>query len=212
MGKKYFFIAIGILAIPVAIFFVLNQAKQNYKSLPIFGERYLSDKNDTIYYQVPHFSVTDQTGATVNSQNLSNNIVVASFFFATCTDVCPTMNRRLQSVYDKVKQFEEVKFFSFSVDPKNDTTEALLEYSKKYNANPQNWLFCRTENNEQVVKIGQGFLLPVSIEDETIDHSQQFILIDKQRRIRGIYNSLQDSELKRLTDEIKVLLYEYYKN
>lgn len=212
MSRKSFYIAIGIFVVPIAIFFILKFSKQNYKTLPIFGERIFDVvTNDTLYYQVPHFEVTDQTGKTIKSKNLSNHIILASLFFASCKDVCPTMNRRLKSVYDKVKEFEEVKFISFTVDPKNDTTEVLANYAAKYNADSEKWHFCRTENETEVLRLAQQFLLPVSIEDETIDHSQQFILLDKQRRIRGIYNSFDDADLKRLNDEIRVLLYEYHK-
>lgn len=214
MAKKQFLMAIGILAVPVAIFFILNKAKQNYNLLPILGERIAPDgKNikDTIFYQVPNFKVTDQSANQLSLSDFNGNILVVNFFFASCQDVCPTMNRRLETVYDKAKEYAEVKFLSLSVDPLNDTLTVLKNYSTRFNANPAIWHFARTATNEEIVKIGRGFLLPVSIEDKTIDHSQQFILIDKQRRIRGIYNSTEDAELKRLNDEIKVLLYEYHK-
>jgi protein SCO1/2 len=214
MRKKHFFIAISILVVPIAIFFVLNQAKHSFTTLPILGERIPpngTDIQDTIYYQVPSFQVWDQTGKQLTINSFDNSIVIASFFFARCTDVCPTLNRRLKSVYDKMKEYAEVQFVSFSVDPINDSVEVLAEYSKRYEADPNIWHFVTTKNQEDVVKIGQGFLLPVSIEDKTIDHSQQLILMDKSKRIRGFYDSFDDSELKRLTEDIRVLLYEYHK-
>lgn len=214
MGKKHFFIAIGILVVPIAIFFILNQAKHSFGTLPILGERIPPDGvtiKDTIYYQVPPFEMWDQTGKKLNSKDFDGYIIVASFFFASCTDVCPTLNRRLKTVYDKMKDFAEVKFISFSVDPINDSVEVLADYGKKYDANPAIWHFTTTKSQEEVVKIGQGFLLPVSIEDKTIDHSQQLILMDKSKRIRGFYDSFDDAELKRLNEDIRVLLYEYHK-
>lgn len=207
--RKSFIIAIGILSIPIAIFFILSKAKQNFNQLPIFGEKYLNG-NDTVYYAIKDFTVTDQLGKTITLKSLNNNIFIANFFFASCKDVCPTMNRRIKTIYDKAKEFSEVKFISFSVDPTNDTTEVLNNYAKRFEADPKIWHFTRTNTEEEMVKIGQGFLLPVSIEDKTIDHSQQLLLIDKEGRIRGIYNSADDSELYRLDDEIKVLLYEYH--
>ncbi|NDC31174.1 MAG: hypothetical protein EBZ58_09625 [Bacteroidetes bacterium] len=63
---------------------------------------------------------------------------------------------------------------------------------------------------EATSKIGQGFLLPISKEDKTIDHSQQLILVDKEKHIRGVYNSFDEEDMKRLNDELKVLLYEYH--
>ena len=192
MKKKGFFIATGLLVVPVVIFYMLNAGSQNFKKLGYLGERISPDGigiKDTIYYTVPDFSGIDQSGDTLNSNDLTNNVFVANFFFASCKDVCPSMNRRLQKkVYDRFKEFAEVKFVSFTVDPTNDSTQVLLAYSKRFNADPKIWHFVNA-GNEGVFEIGQGMLLPVSIEDKTIDHSQQLILIDKAKHIRGVYDS-----------------------
>lgn len=213
MKKKGFFIATGLLVVPVVIFYMLNAGSQNFKKLGYLGERISPDGigiKDTIYYTVPDFSGIDQSGDTLNSNDLTNNVFVANFFFASCKDVCPSMNRRLQKkVYDRFKEFAEVKFVSFTVDPTNDSTQVLLAYSKRFNADPKIWHFVNA-GNEGVFGIGQGMLLPVSIEDKTIDHSQQLILIDKAKHIRGVYDSGSDIDLKHLEEDIKVLLYEYH--
>ncbi|MCF8426157.1 MAG: SCO family protein [Bacteroidia bacterium] len=212
MKRKGFWIATGLLVVPVAIFYILSAGTHHFKSLPIYGERIPPNGNDikdTIFYQIPDYFVKDQSGVTISSQSFQNSIYVANFFFASCKDVCPTMNRRLAQVYDKYREFAEVQFISFTVDPKNDTLEVLEAYAKKYNADPKIWHFGRAEK-EALLQIGQGFLLPVSIEDKTIDHSQQFILVDKEKHIRGIYDSFSDVEIKRLEEDIKVLLYEYH--
>jgi protein SCO1/2 len=212
MNRKSFWIAIGLLVVPVAFFFVLRASKQKYKHLPHFGEKIEpngKDIKDTIFYQIPEFSVTDQNGKELKSSMLTDNIVIANFFFASCKDICPQMNQNLADFYKKAKEWSEVKFVSFTVDPDNDSTEVLANYAKAYKADNHIWHFCRTDK-ENLFKIGQGFLLPVSIEDKTIDHSQQVLLIDKSRHIRGIYNGLDLNDMKRLNDELKVLLYEYH--
>lgn len=213
MKRKGFWIATGLLVVPVVIFYMLSAGSHNFGSLPIYGERIPPDgvnQKDTIYYQIPNFELVDQSGKTLTLQSFDDKIFVANFFFASCQDVCPTMNRRLARVYEKYKEFAEIHFLSFSVDPANDTVPVLAEYAKKYQADPKIWHFARTKNYEDVFKIGQGFLLPVSQEDKTIDHSQQLIIIDKQKRIRGVYDSFSDVELKRLEEDLKVLLYEYH--
>ncbi len=212
MKKKGFFIATGLLVVPVVIFYMLNAGSQNFKKLGYLGERIAPDGigiKDTIYYSVPDFMGIDQSGDTLHSNDLSNNVFVANFFFASCKDVCPSMNRRLKIVYDRFKEFAEVKFVSFTVDPANDSTQVLLNYSKKFDADPKIWHFVNAGKNG-VFDIGQGMLLPVSIEDKTIDHSQQLILIDKSKHIRGVYDSGSDIDIKHLEEDIKVLLYEYH--
>lgn len=231
MKRKHFVLSISILIIPVAIFYMLNTGKQNYASLPIYGERIEPDgitTKDTIYYNIPNFEVTNQYGETVNQSTLNDGIYLANFFFATCKDVCPSMNRRVKEVYNEMQELAAknaalakdknmevtqtpVKFISFTVDPDNDSVAVLANYAKRFEITGNNWHFVTT-SKENMFKIGRGFLLPVSIEDKTVDHSQQILLVDKQNRIRGVYDALDDAEMKRLKGEIKVLLYEYNPN
>jgi len=190
MKRKGFWIATGLLVVPVVIFYMLSAGSHNFTTLPIYGERIPPDGNtqkDTIYYQIPNFEVTDQTGKQLNLQSF-----------------------RLAKIYEKYKEFAEIHFLSFTVDPMNDSVPVLAEYAKHYNADAKIWHFAKANSNEDIFKIGQGFLLPVSKEDKTIDHSQQLIIIDKEKRIRGVYDSFSDVELKRLEEDLKVLLYEYH--
>ncbi|MDZ4666664.1 MAG: SCO family protein [bacterium] len=213
MKRKGFWITMGLLVVPLVIFTLLNLGTQNFKTLPFYGERIPPNGNtqlDTIYHKIPNFSVVDQNNKSLSLSDFDNSIFVANFFFASCKDVCPTMNRRLSKVYDKYKEFAEVEFISFTVDPMNDSVPVLLNYAKKYKADPKIWHFVRSSNVD-LFGIGRGFLLPVSIEDKTIDHSQQLILVDKEKRIRGVYDSFSDVEIQRLEEDIKVLLYEYHR-
>jgi len=213
MKRTGFFIATGLLIVPVVIFYFLSAGTHNFTTLPYLGERIPPDgisQKDTIYYTIPEFEGIDQLGKTVSSKDLDNNIFIANFFFASCPDVCPTMNRRLAKVYDKLKEFAEVKFVSFTVDPNNDNASVLNAYASKYKADPKIWHFVNV-GDSGVFEVGKGMLLPISIEDKTIDHSQQLILIDKAKHIRGVYDSGSDADLKLLEEDVKVLLYEYHK-
>ncbi|MCX6186550.1 MAG: SCO family protein [Bacteroidetes bacterium] len=210
--KKSFYIAAGVILIPVLIYFLLKAGNTNFKRLPYLGERIAPDgvnQKDTLYYTIPDFDVTDQSGKKLSLKSFDNKIFIANFFFASCKEVCPAMNKKLALIYDKFKEFSEIEFISFTVDPENDSITVLADYAKKYKADPKIWHFTNTNMNA-TCKIGQGFLLPVSNEDKTIDHSQQLILVDKEKHIRGVYNSFDEEDMKRLNDELKVLLYEYH--
>ena len=214
MKRKNFFIAISVIIIPVLIYFIGRAGKQKYTSLPFYGERVLpSGSTDTVFYTIPDFNLTSQSGEPVSQKTFDNSIYIANFFFASCKDVCPKMNAKVQSVYSKVleQHYEEVKFISFSVDPLNDTVSVIAAYAKKFNADPKKWFFA-TGTKEAIAKTGSGFLLPVSMEDTTIDHSQNLILVDKKNHIRGIYDGLDELEIKRLNEDLKVLLYEYHRS
>lgn len=216
MKKKIsFYLAIAIFVVPLFIYFIGRTGKNNFKPLPYFGEKILPDGNqikDTIYYTVPDFKLVSQRGDTISQITFSNSIYITNFFFASCKDVCPKMNAKIETVYKKIadSKINGVKFLSITVDPKNDSVQALMNYSKKFHANPNIWYFA-TGNKEAIMKAGSGFLLSVSIEDSTIDHSQQVLLIDKQNHLRGYYDGLDDLDISRLNEDIKVLLYEYSK-
>ena len=214
MKRKNFYVAIAVIIIPVLLYLLGRVGKQNYNHLPFIGEKIPpngADIKDTIFYTVPDFSVTSQTGKTITQKTFDNSIYIVNFFFTSCKDVCPKMNAKVETVYKKVleQNFSEVKFISFSVDPERDSVPVLAAYAKKFNANPERWIFA-TGTKEAIVKAGRGFLLPVSMEDTTIDHSENLMLIDKKNHIRGIYDGLDEIEIKRLNDDIKMLLYEYH--
>jgi len=213
--RLVFLVALSIIIVPLILYFIARTGRQNYNGLPYFGERIPpngAEIKDTIFYTIPDFKVISQTGDSVSQKTFSSTIYIANFFFTSCKDVCPKMNKKLETVYKKAveQKYEDVKFISFSVDPENDSVPALAVYAKKFNADPKKWYFVTgTKNN--IFKTGQGFLLPVSIEDTTIDHSENLILVDKKNHIRGIYDGLDEIEIKRLNEELKVLLYEYHK-
>ena len=214
MKRKNFFIAISVIIIPVLIYFIGRAGKQKFNSLPFYGEKVLTEgSKDTLFYVVPDFKVTSQTGESVSQKTFDNNIYIANFFFATCKDVCPKMNAKVESIYKKVieQNYAEVKFISFTVDPINDSVPILAAYAKKFHADAHKWYFV-TGTKEAIVNAGRGFLLPVSMEDTTIDHSENLMLVDKKNHIRGVYDGLDEVEIKRLNEDLKVLLYEYHKS
>ncbi len=218
VSRKSFYVAISVLLLPIFIFILLNTGKPKYQKLPIYGERIPPDGmdiKDTIFHVIPDFSVTNQSGIVITKNDLNDCVYIANFFFASCQDICPKMNAELELIYNKLnskkleeKKYSTVKFISFTVDPVNDSVSVLADYAKKFNADSKIWHFCVT-SQDSLLKIGSGFLLPVSKEDKTIDHSQQLILVDKNHHIRGVYDGLNKKETERLYDELKVLLTEY---
>lgn len=210
--KKSSFVVLGLIVVPILIYWLLSYSKQNFKSLPFYGERFVADESkplDTTYYAVPDFNLIAQTGESISQKNLAGHIYIANFFFASCENVCPKMNAKVETVYNSLKEFSEIKFISHTVDPANDSVAVLKEYAQKFHADPSIWYFV-TGTKEDIYKAGQGYLLPVSIEDKSVDHSQQLILVDKEKHIRGIYDGLDDLEIRRLKEDVKMLLYDYH--
>jgi protein SCO1/2 len=210
-NKRTFFIAMGLISVPLLILWVLSYSKQNFNTLQYYGPKKPSETiaSDTEYYQLPPFQFINQLGDTFTDKYFDDYMFVANFFYATCPDVCPLMNAKLATVYDRMKEFSEVKFLSITIDPENDTVDVLRKYASQFNADPAIWKFATATTTEIDAAVA-GFLEPVLAgEDKTIHHSQQLILVDKNKHIRGVYDGLSDLDIKKLREEIKVLLYDY---
>lgn len=221
-NNKAFWIAIGVLLVPVAIFFLLNTGTNQYGRLPIYGNRIPPDgagQTDTLYVDtVPDFTLTNQEGKTITKKDFENFIYVANFFFTNCEGACPRLSHedslivhRIQQRAKENKEFEQVKFLSITVDPERDSVPVLAAYARRFDADSKIWHMC-TSSKEEILKLNRGFLLPLEADGTIIDeitHSQRFVLVDKQHRIRGDYDGLDPNETQRLFDEIKVLLLEY---
>lgn len=116
----------------------------------------------------------------------------------------------MEQVYYGTRSMPNVKFLSHTVDPDNDSVSVLAAYAKRFNAEPYRWHFVTGSKQELFDIAMKGYLVPVTKEDTTIDHSQNLILIDPWRRIRGYYDGLNEEDVKKLMDEIKVLQVEIY--
>lgn len=208
---KRILIILGILFLPCVFYLVLIQGKNHFRHLEIFGPKEAIAPGDTVYHTIPPFSFQNQEGRTVTDKDLQGKIYVANFFFATCPTICPKMNYNVKGVTDKYKADSLVKFLSFTVDPDKDSVQALAAYAKEQGADNNQWWFL-TGDKESIYSIARdGYLVPAAGGKTAADffHSQDLILIDKEKRIRGIYDGLDEADVKKLLDEIDVLEQEY---
>ncbi len=216
---------IAIIVLPVVLYFVLKQGTIVTGHVPILGEReYDGTKKDTIYHTVPQFKFTDQLGRPVTEKNFDGHIYIANFFFSTCKDVCPKMQGVVHSIYEKFcdttggKNADPIiRFISHTVDPETDTVAQLKRTSDALNINPNLW-YLVTGSKPDIYGLAQrGYLLPTG-EDPKIPadslkffHSQTLVLIDKEKRVRGAYDSYDPLDIGRLQDDVRMLMYEYKK-
>jgi protein SCO1/2 len=205
-------IVLSILIFPMIFFLILSKGKNNYKHLDFFGPKEVNASGDTAYFTVPDFRLVNQNGDTVSQKNLDGKIYVANFFFASCPGVCPKMTDEVKQVQDEFKKNNDVLFISHTVDPEHDSLPALKTFAEKHGADLTKWFFV-TGNRDSIYNLAiKGYLVPAA-QDARAEggflHSQDLLLVDKEKRIRGIYDSMEPEDIKRLKDEIKVLLYEY---
>jgi protein SCO1/2 len=218
--KKVFILFI-ILFLPSLIYLFFSTGRHNFIHLPIYGERegvntYTDSAGkthtDTIYHTIPPFKFTSQDGRVITDKTFEGKIYVANFFFATCQSICPKMNTGMLHVQERFKDYKGLMFLSHTVDPIHDSVPVLAEYAKKIHADTSNWFFV-TGDKKEIYELGvHSYLLPVG-EDALAEggfmHSQNLVLVDKEKRIRGMYDGTSVKALENLIDDIKTLVAEY---
>ncbi|NUM32090.1 MAG: SCO family protein [Bacteroidetes bacterium] len=210
MKKSYKYILLGIILIaPVVWGLIWKYSKTSYKKLPVFGD--IEMTGDTTPWVIPDFSFTNQNNQTVTQNDFKGKIYVANFFFTSCAEVCPRMNRNLFTIYEKYKSNQDLKFISHTVDPEFDSVEVLKQYAKKMHVDNNKWYFV-TGNKNQLYTLAIESYKAVAVsqnDDRDFIHSDKLVLVDKEKHIRGFYDSQDYKEILRLEDDLKILFKEY---
>ncbi|GIV26709.1 MAG: SCO family protein [Bacteroidia bacterium] len=212
--KKLQFLTLILLSI------ILSHCNQNKNSekkllLPIIGEKKISkvgDKVDTIYHTIGQFTLTNQYGETITDSIIKNKIYVADFFFATCQSICPKMSHQLKRVQDTFATKNDFLILSHTINPDHDTVEVLKIYGEKYGTIKGKWHLL-TGNKKHIYDLARYHYLVNADETEgegdLFIHSELFILVDKNKRIRGIYDGTDSLQVNQLIHDIRLLDKEY---
>jgi protein SCO1/2 len=197
-----------VKCIIVFFYFTSCTNKETHKlTLPVFGEKHISN-SDTIYHTVGGFTFTNQFNDNVSESTIKNKIYVADFFFATCQSICPQMSTNLKLVQEAFKTDSDILILCHTVNPMHDTVEVLNSYAQNYGAIKNKWHFL-TGNKKDIYKTARYDYLVNAFEDdgsaEGFLHSELLILVDKKQRIRGYYDGTNETEVKKLIEDIKVL-------
>jgi len=187
--------------------------KPKNKILPVYGHREPVTKTvngktitDTIYQTIPEFQFVNQYGKTITNKSLDGSIYVADFF-STCPSICPPMHRNMLKVYNEFKGGNNVKFISHTIDPKHDSVAVLRDYADKLGIKGNTWWLLQGDK-EATYNLAKSYLIAVKEDSQTpggFIHGGYFVLIDKQKRIRGTYNGVDPNEVPKLIADIKTL-------
>ncbi|MEY3648863.1 MAG: hypothetical protein RLZ13_1748 [Bacteroidota bacterium] len=178
--------------------------------LPILGERYVDDNQDTVYHNIADFAFVNQVGDTIRKEDMAGKIYVADFFFMTCPTICPIMKKEMLRVYEQFKGEPNFRILSHSIDPTHDTQAVLKDYAEKLGVpDAATWNFL-TGDQEKIFEIGQTSYMTTTMADELEPggflHSGAFLLVDQQGRIRGVYDGTKTEQVDRLLADIPKLL------
>lgn len=183
------------------------------QKLPYLGRaEYVGE--DTIFHTIADYKFLDQDSNWVTPQTFEDKIYVSDFFFTSCPTICPIMKTQMLRVYEKYKSNPQVGILSHTIDPEYDTVAVLREFARRLGVESEKWHFV-TGEKEDIYKIGQTSYLVTTIEDSSQPggflHSGAFVLIDKERRLRGIYDGTKAEKVALLLEDIDILLKEYEK-
>ena len=162
------------------------------------------NKNHT----VADFSLTNQNGEAVTQEDYKNKIYVTDFFFTRCTTICPIMTDNMGKLQKKFLNDDDIKFLSLSVTPEIDSIPVLKEYATKKGVIDSKWNVT-TGSKKHIYELARkSYFAVVDHGDGGLQdfiHTTHFVLVDKKKQIRGIYDGTSDAEIKQLIDDIKIL-------
>lgn len=190
--------------------------------LPYLGRKEVIQKevngtsvSDTVYHTIGDFQFVDQDSMLVTPASFEGKIYVADFFFTSCPTICPVMKTQMLRVYEAFKNNPEVMILSHTIDPEYDTVALLKDFAVRLGVKDNSkWKFV-TGDKDQIYKVGQTRYMVSATEDPSEPggyvHSGAFILIDKEQRIRGIYDGTKEDQVDRLIQDIPRLFKSYEK-
>lgn len=189
---------------------IVASCSEKSEKLPYLGNSTVVNNVET-QHTIQDFSFLNQDSLVVTNDTFKNKIYIADFIFLRCPTICPVMNMELKRVYDTFKDNENVLFVSHTVDPENDTIPVLKAYSENLEVNPKKWHFLWGEQ-KAIFDIAKNSYFTQAYEDLDAPggyaHSGGFILVDKNRHIRGVYDGTNSVDVDRLIKEIVILLNE----
>jgi protein SCO1/2 len=205
---KKFFIVFGILSI--LIYIGIYSLLSPKKMLPIYSPRDINPElvDSTVQHigndhKIADFAFTNQNGKIITQKDYENTIYVADFFFTTCPTICPKMTDNMVWLQNQLKNNPEIKLLSFSVTPDIDTPEILKKYAIEKGVDDTRWNLV-TGNKKDIYYLARKSYLAVKTgkPEELYDmvHTENFILVDKNKRIRGFYDG---TNLDQPTDDPK---------
>ena len=203
-------------AFVVSSFYYVNKP---IETLPIYSPSMVSkelvEKNIQFikkYHKIKDFSMKNQNGETITQEFYNDKIYVADFFFTTCPTICPIMTENMGYIQEKTKNDSDILLLSFSVTPEIDSVEQLKKYALEKNVIDSKWNLV-TGNKKDIYNLARTSYLVAKTNGDggkyDMIHTENFVLVDKEKRIRGFYDGTNSKEMDQLLNDIKILKNSY---
>jgi len=212
---------LGVILLGIAaVFYIINEegSKRKIPILnpnevnPVLVDSSLQQKG--IGHFISGFSLTNQDGEIVNESIIKNKIVIADFFFTSCPSICPKMTSQLERVQKEFINDDRVMILSHTVWPERDSVPLLKDYALQYNAVKSKWMFLTGDKIHLYDLARKSYLVAPSLTDTNFTHgsendfvhTENFVLVDSKKRIRGYFDGTDSEEVDELILDIKTLL------
>ncbi len=213
--KDYKRFAIVFLIISIIIVTIIYNTLNVYQPLPIYQPAMVNEElvDSTIQYQrkyhkIADFSLINQNGKTITQNDYKDKIYVADFFFTTCLTICPIMTNHMAEIQKELINDNEVLLLSHSVTPDIDSVAQLKKYALEKGVIDAKWNLV-TGDKKQIYELARKSYLAVKDDGDggpfDMIHTENFMLIDKKRQIRGFYDGTNPEDIERLLEDIKIL-------
>jgi protein SCO1/2 len=198
----------------------IYQIKKPTKVLPVYQPAQVSKElvDSTVqyvkkYHTIANFALVNQNGDTITQENYKNKIYIADFFFTTCQTICPKMTHNMAQIQEVIKDDPEVMLLSHTVTPDIDTVAQLKRYALQKGVIDRKWNLV-TGDKKQIYNLARkSYLVAKDVPYNPYDlvHTENFVLVDKKKRIRGFYDGTDPEAIKQLLEDLKTLKQETYK-
>lgn len=206
---------LGIVAVAVGIGYQLLKPSDE---LRVFHPKDLDARlvdpavrNTKGEHHISDFALVDQLGRTITLADVKDRIIVADFFFTTCATICPKMTTQMERVQEAYKADDRVVILSHSVTPEMDSIPVLADYAALHRADPARWHFLTGDRKQIYALARRSYFACLDEGDggpQDFVHTENFVLVDAQRRIRGFYDGTNPTDVDRLIGDIGKLLAE----
>lgn len=216
---KFKIFGIVLLILSVIIIYLFYNALQPVKLLPVYSPAMVNSElvaeeiqHVRKYHTIADFSLTNQNGEIITQEDYKGKIYIADFFFTTCPTICPIMTKNMVDLQKALGKDSYVMLLSHSVTPEIDSVTQLKKYAIEKGVDDRNWNLV-TGDKKQIYELARKSYLAVKTDGDggpfDMIHTENFILVDKDKRIRGFYDGTKKEDMDKIMADIEILKNSY---
>jgi len=213
--SKYKFFGTVLLGLSAVIIYLFHNALQPQKTLLVYQPSMVAQSlvDSTLHYKKKYHTIADfelinQNGKKITQEHYRGKIYVADFFFTTCPNICPIMTKNMADIQSSILDDDNVLLLSHSVTPAIDSVPQLKKYALEKGVLDSKWNLV-TGDKKQIYELARKSYLAVKNDGDggpyDMIHTENFILVDRERRIRGFYNGTKQEEIEKLLADLEIL-------